>query len=581
MKRIQALIISLLFLMTNNIQASFLQGPNPYSFGPQGRSVSDLRDFAKPKSMARILPNRPVVATDSSGSRVYYTPDGKLALSIAKDGSMSFSLSGVTKSYNSDGEIKNVSRTLKGKGLLQELKNDKDEIIGYKALNGDGKVSRTYDKDMNLTSTYVYKGQGAKIDYVQNEMTKERTYYDDYGREMCIKNFDGYILKTFLYTDVQYTADENDDSRMTLKATKTDSNTTNVGLLVSVREFVAKPTVVDKKYDEETGIRSGKVETERFAYSETFFDLEGKTLYINGADGYTTREYHYKQDKKGNKILDYHLDTLTKNKTYYDEHGTASYTVNDKDSVITRYFDGYTVNVRDGFVTEVTRYDIDGKELYTTLKNIEYDTDGTIKKVIDTEEDGDDNVWHEYFYTTDKDGKKIVDYVINHSDSEFGKDTYTWYEEGKPVYTTDSSVRPVDDKAANILKDFSWNGDILVYTFDRKTETTQWYNMNKELVYISFNERVISKNIYNKGQLVGKWNAQKGETTIYINERSWITVTSDIEPTAAMITALISHSSEINADISRHDEANLANKLMDTFGWKMGASLKLLTEGEN
>ena len=150
MKRIQALIISLLFLITNNIQASFLQGPNPYSFGPQGRSVSDLRDFAKPKDMVRILPNRPVVATDSSGSRVYYSSDGKLSLSISKDGSMSFSLGGVTKGYNSDGELKNVSRTLKGKGLLQEIKNEKNEVIGYKALNGKGRVSETYDKDMNL-----------------------------------------------------------------------------------------------------------------------------------------------------------------------------------------------------------------------------------------------------------------------------------------------------------------------------------------------------------------------------------------------------------------------------------------------
>ena len=197
-------------------------------------------------------------------------------------------------------------------------------------------------------------------------------------------------------------------------------------------------------------------------------------------------------------------------------------------------------------------------------------------------EEGDDKVWHEYVYTTDRDGKKVVDYVINHSDFDFdGKDTYTWYEDGKPIYTTDSSARPVDDKAGNILRDYNWNGDTLVFTFDRKTENTHWYNVNKELVYITFNERVISKNIYNKGQLIGKWNAQKGETTIYINERAWITVTADVEPTPAMITGLISHASEINADVAKQDKADVANKLMDTFGWNMGASLKLLTEGKN
>ena len=122
---------------------------------------------------------------------------------------------------------------------------------------------------------------------------------------------------------------------------------------------------------------------------------------------------------------------------------------------------------------------------------------------------------------------------------------------------------------------------MLVFTFDRESKTTQWYNVNKDLVYITLNERVISKNIYNKGQLIGKWNAQKGETTIYINERSWLTVTSDNEPTVGMITALIAHSTEIHADIARNDEADIANKIMDSAGWTMGASLKLLTEGKN
>ena len=35
----------------------------------------------------------------------------------------------------------------------------------------------------------------------------------------------------------------------------------------------------------------------------------------------------------------------------------------------------------------------------------------------------------------------------------------------------------------------------------------------------------------------------------------------------------------INADIAKKDVSRVANNLMDNFGWKMGASLKLLTEG--
>ena len=147
------------------------------------------------------------------------------------------------------------------------------------------------------------------------------------------------------------------------------------------------------------------------------------------------------------------------------------------------------------------------------------------------------------------------------------------------MYVTDTSDRPVDDKSANIVKDYSWNGDTLVYTFDRKTETTQWYNMDKELVYESLNERVISKNIYSKGQLVGKWDAQKGETTIYINERAWISVVSDYEPTSSMVASLITHSTEINNAIANHEEVKVLDKLMENFGWKVGTAQKLLTTG--
>ncbi len=576
MKKIQALIISLLFLITNNIQASFLQGPNPYSFGPHGRSVSDLRDFAKPKQMVRVLPNRPVVATDSSGNRVYYTSDGKLALSIGKDGSMSFSLGGVSKNYNSDGEFSGATRTVKGSGLLQEVFDKEERLLGYKTLNGEGKVSKTFDKDKNLTASYVYSGQGSKVHYIKNEMTGGRSYFDKYGRSMVDVDFNGYIQRTYLYADVEYTADTKDLTRKTLKVTKTKENTTNTGLMTSIREYTHNMYSTD----------NGEADINPLVYNETFFDLEGKTKYVKNTDGFIVREYYYKQDDKGNRIMDFHLDNLTKNKTYYDEHGTASYTVNDQEAVITRYFDGYTVNVRaDGSYAEVTKYDIDGKELYTTLKNIDYNEDGTIKVVKD--EDGE--VWQEYVYNEAGE----IDHVINHSDTMFGgKGTYTWYENGKPVYVTDGTTeeRP-DIDSKEIIKDFFWNEDKLVSTWDRKTGTTQWYNMDKELVYESLNERIISKNIYSKGQLVGKWDAQKGETVIFINERSWIGVVSDYEPTSSMVTGLIQHATEIDeaiakdrfngikADQEDSEVRRVLNSLMDTFGWKYGAATKLLTEG--
>lgn len=569
MKKIQALIISLFFLMTNNIQASFLQGPNPYSFGPQGRTVSDLRDFAKPKNMVRVLPNRPVVATDSDGNRVYYTPDGKMTLTITKGGAMSFSLGGLSKAYNSDGEFNGLTRTLRGSGLLQETRDSENRVLSYTALNGDGKVALTFDKDKNLTSTVYYDGQGAKKSYIVNEMTGGRTYYDKYERKMYETDIDGSIQKTYLYADVEYTVDESDPLRKKLKTSetgKTKYDFKDTGLPTSVRDYTHNMFSTS----------NGEAEINPFAYNETFFDTEGKSLYIKNADGFISREYYYKQDNKGNKIIDYHIDTLTKNKTYYDDYEKASYTVNDKDTVIARYYDGYTVNYQlEGNYAEVTKYDIDGKELYTTLKNIEYNDDGTINKVMDK----DDNVWQEYHYV-DYNGKKMIDYVINYKDADNdGNKTYTWYEDDKPVYVTTTEKRPTDDKSSDIIKDFSWNGDILAYTFDRKTQLTQWYNMDKELVYESFNEKIISKNIYSKGQLIGKWDAQNGSVTIYINERAWISVYTDFEPTAEMVTALISHATEIDNAIAKHEEALVLDELMESHGWKSGAAKKLLTTG--
>lgn len=519
MKRIQALIISLLFLITNNIQASFLQGPNPYSFGPHGRSVSDLREFAKPKNMMRILPNRPVAATDSSGNRVYYTPDGKMTLTIAKDGSMSFSLGGVSKNYNSDGEFSGSTKTLKGSGLLQEVRNKDNKIIGFKALNGDGKVDRTYDKDMNLTAKYVYKGQGAKLDYVQNNMTKGRTYFDDYGREMVEKDVDGFILATYQYQDVAYEYGD-DEKTVVKKETKGDKGS---GLLLSKKSYQK-----DLK-------REG-------CYATTYFDLEGKITYVKDAAGLITEEYHYKQDDKGNKILDYVLNNDTKEKTFFDEHGNRDYTLNDLEFVVARYFDDYSIHIApDGGYT-VTRYDIDGKELYTTFQKVEYKEDGS----IDVVKDVNDEISEEYFYREGKNGDKIIDYIVNHNDKDYGT-TYTWYDEdGKPICTTRTKERPNlndEDKEGKIIRDFHWNGDTLVYTFDRKTGMTNYYNMDKELVYVAFNDRIVNKNIYSRGQLIGKWDAQNENLLVYINERTWLTFEGySKEPSEQEISYIITNS---------------------------------------
>ena len=565
MKKLQALIISLLFLITNNIQASFLQGPNPYSFGPQGRSVSDLRDFAKPKQMVRVLPNMPVVATDSSGNRVYYTPDGKMTLSVAKDGSMSFSLGGTSKSYNSDGEFSGSSKTLRGSGLLQEVKNKEGEVTNYRSLNGDGKVSQTYDKDGNVTATYVYTGQGAKLDYVQNEMTKGRTYYDEYERAMKDVDVDGYILRTYQYEDVSYVMLDTDSTRKELTIIKNDQSDVSTGLLV---------TTTDYGYDvEEIQQKVGKVKY-NFAKTTTYYDQEGNVLYIKNPDDKITLEYHYKKDDKGNKIKDFVLDNTTKQKTFFDEHGNRDYTVNSEGTLISKYYDDYAVNYEQGAVTSVTKYDIDGKELYTTFKNIIYNDDGSIDEV----REGEDTVLQKYHYKYDSEGNKIINYVENNFDAEFETKTYTWYSnDGKPMCVTSTKERPEDIEADTVLKIYSWSadGNTLVYTFNTKTRYTQYYDWSKEQVYVALNERYMSKNIYDKGQLIAKWDAQKQELTIYVNERAWISLALDKEPPADSIRSIMANAKDINDELeaNRHkaekgekNSSPVLTKLLKAYG---------------
>ena len=48
--------------------------------------------------------------------------------------------------------------------------------------------------------------------------------------------------------------------------------------------------------------------------------------------------------------------------------------------------------------------------------------------------DEEGELWQEYHYREES-GKKVVDYVITYSNTDFGgKTTYTWYEDDKPLY---------------------------------------------------------------------------------------------------------------------------------------------------
>ncbi|MDR2436811.1 MAG: hypothetical protein LBD17_01885 [Endomicrobium sp.] len=334
---------------------------NPYSMGPEGRTVEDLKDFAKPNQMFEILPNRPIAATDSSGNRQYYTPSGHMSVSISKDGHVTFNLANMSKTVDAKGNLVSTEENIAGTNM-KVVKNEFGEIISYKETGFGGNIVKEYDKDKNLKKSYIYDMYGKNLSYVTDEMTKGRTVFEH-------------------------------------------------GLA---------------KYDE---------------------DFEGNCTAI----------YNYDDNKNLVSKVDMYGNT-----TYYDGKGNVTHTENKEGLVIARY-------------------------------NYEYDEKGN--------------------------------YIIVSSYNPATRET-TYYKDGKQQYVKNAS--------GAIITDYMWNGSKLIYTFDRTNQETTWYDMDGKTLYITFNNKLISKNLYYKGQLVGIWDVIKGQVIIFKNERKELILqlAENEEPTA-------------------------------------------------
>lgn len=534
MKNILVLVLSLI-LAVGNVGASFLDTPSPYSFGPAGRTVADLRNFATPKMMVNILPNRPVVATDSSGNRVYYTPDGKMSLSISKDGSMNFSLGGTTKSIDAEGNLTSVSSRISGTDIA-EIKNEFGELLGYRQYNASGAVSKEYDNQGNLTRTYNYDKYGKTISYITDEMSKTKTTYDELGREIAIYDADGYIVSASQYQDVSYERGEDGKTINIIRHDKTNSN----GLLVSRENYQYKRESLEAPLE--------------LVHTTTFFNEKGSATITKDANGYVISRFVYKQDSNGNEVLSEIVNPRTGEVTYY-QNGKEDKTVNAEGTVIKQCFwNGsklmFSVTLgKDGTWSTITR------NTYTEdAKNNVYDSTGNILE----SRDQDGNLLATYVYREGEagpDGKKILAYVKNEQD-----DSITYYDElGRQTYTK--------DKNGEITKEYSWNGGTLVFVFDRVTQTTKWYNQSMEDVYTTFNDRIISKNIYHNGQLIGIWDATTNKLTVMKNQTQWIVLESyGEEPSATEIVRILSFSSLIEKKYAEGDMADLdLNSLLQEY----------------
>ncbi|MDR3112227.1 MAG: hypothetical protein LBU55_03540 [Elusimicrobiota bacterium] len=292
---------------------SFLKKYNPYEIGPTGRNIEDLAGFAKPNQMFSVVPNRPIVATDSSGNKQYYSPSGNLSLSISKEGKATFTLNSVTATLDADGKLEKLERQLKGTNIV-EIQNEHGNILGYKELGLGGKPIREYDKDNNLSTTYEYDKYGKNMVFSTNEMSKRKTVFNDKGQMLYDLDFEGNPVKKYEY-------DENGK--------------------------LAKTT-------DENGIA-------------TIFDGHQNMLYTE-LNGQVVSKFTYGYDSHGNYVLKSSMDMETEDITYYDK-GNQTYTINKNGEKITDYcWNGTTLVFSFSLMTqETTWYDVDGKTLYVTV----------------------------------------------------------------------------------------------------------------------------------------------------------------------------------------------------------------------
>ncbi|MDR1523452.1 MAG: hypothetical protein LBS29_05855 [Endomicrobium sp.] len=315
MKKISSLLLTFVISFSRPC-FSALPSQNPYNIGPEGRTIEDLTNFAKPKDMVSILPNRPVQATDSSGNRQFFTTTGSLALSISKDGSVTFSLSGQSKTVDSKGNLKKEEKSIIGTNIT-EVRNEFGEIVSYKEKGIGGQIVKEYDKDKNLTKTNVYDSYGKRMVASVNELTKAKTVFDDKGRAIYDLDYEGNRTAKYEY---------NDKNMLTTK--------------------------ID------------------MYGNKTYYDENQNPKYIENEGGAIISEYIYIEDKNGNVYLDKTYDKKTGETTYYKD-GKQQYTRNQAGAIITEYgWSGsklvYSFNKTNN---ETTWYDIDGKALYVAIND--------------------------------------------------------------------------------------------------------------------------------------------------------------------------------------------------------------------
>lgn len=218
-----------------------------------------------------------------------------------------------------------------------------------------------------------------------------------------------------------------------------------------------------------------------------------------------TRSYHY--NDYGKKV-EYVLDEMSQSRTVYDDKGRPAYDVDFEGNKLSEYeYD------EDGRLA--VKVDAYGNKTY-------FDKKGNMTATYDYR----GNLLVKYEYGVTREGHtqlvSIKDMLTNN---------VTHFKNGKQVNVTNAQ--------GAIIRDYIWDGNKLVATYDRETQETTWYGANGKPLYVTYNDIKVKEWIYYEGRLVGFYDSRNKSLVIYQYEREdYIINGANETPDAKMIQNL-------------------------------------------
>lgn len=308
----RALSVGVCLLLASQSMAELPMAPLSNDFLPEGRTAKDLQEYAKPNTMTSILPGRPVAAHDKDGSRVYYSPGGKLMLQVSPDGKMTFSLKGKSKEYDMDGNLVKTTEAERGTNM-EVVKNEKGEVLGYKEKGFGGKTVKEYDADNNLTKSYQYNEYGKSIEWVMDELSQTKTVFDADGQMVRDVDFEGNTIATYQYDDQKQLVSKKDGFG---NVTSFDKH----GNMTGTADFLGNEV---SKYNYSTDDNGRYVldTIVNLKNNETTYIVDGKQTETKSQGGAVVKDYMW----DGSKLV-CTFDREKKETTWYDLTGRPTYT---------------------------------------------------------------------------------------------------------------------------------------------------------------------------------------------------------------------------------------------------------------